>query len=234
MNVFNRIVMVLLVLCLFALVATLLVLPIQSVGFVRTYLDVFEMWVPGEQAFLIFLLGGAIILLLLFVLFILEVRNPRRKTVRIKTKGGGKAQLGIESVAQNLEYRIDELAGVRKVKPRISSRGRDVVVRIQLDTSPSVNVPVLTDQIIDLCHDIIETQLGVKIHGKVEVDVRHEPYPRGTMPATGPLGPEPIQQPPMQSEPGSGPEFTEPAPAAALPSNDSPYALKPQIGGDED
>lgn len=230
MNIFNRVVMIILILCLFALVATIMILPIQSAEFVEAYVDSFKMWVPGEQAFLIFMLGGALLLLILFVFFLLEVRNPRRKTVRIKTKGGGKAQLGIESVAQNLEYRIDELAGVRKVKPRITSRGRDVMVRIQLDTSPSVNVPVLTDQIIDLCHDIVETQLGVKIHGKVEVDVRHEPYPKGTMPAVGPLTPEPIQQPPMQSEPD--PMMAEPAPA--LSGGSDPYGLASRGDSEEE
>ncbi len=196
MRVFNRVVMILSILVWIALVVYVMILPLDAVYYARTGLDYFEKRIFDDQFFYTFLASGGGLLLILLLLFWLEIRRVRRKTVRVKTKGKGNAHLGIQSVAQSLEYRIDELAGVRKVEPRITSRGRDVEVALDLDTSPSVNLPVLTDQIMRLCHDIIEGQLGIKIRGKVNINISHEPYPRGTMPSTQPLGVEPVVSPP--------------------------------------
>ena len=187
MNIFNRIVMVLGLLALLVLAAVLLWDPVYMVGVARANLDFFEQLLYQDQSYYA-ILGVLIgIVVLCLILLFLELRRSRKKTVRIRAAGAGKAQLGIESVAQSLQFRIDELAGVREVHPKVISRGKDVKVIIDLDTSPSVNIPVLTEQIIDLCHDIIEGQLGVKIHGKVQVNVHHQPYPRGTLPPTEPL-----------------------------------------------
>jgi len=192
MNVFNRIVIIVSILVWLAVLSFVATQPLEMIELAELNLDSFRDALFDPQFFYTFLgvVGGAGLVLL--VLLWLEVRRPKRKVVRIKTTKGGKAYLGVQSVTQSLEYRIDELAGVRQVRPRITSLGRDVKVVIDLDTSPSVNLPVLTDQVVDLCHDIVEGQLGVKIHGKVEVDVSHAPYPRGTMPTTGPLGTEPV------------------------------------------
>ena len=195
MNAFNRIVMVLGILLWLAVAVCLMLYPLEAVDLARANLDYFKEAIFGDQFFLMFLIGLGVFALFLVILLWLEVRRPRRKSVRITTKGGGAAQLGVESIVQSLEYRIDELAGVRKVSTDIQSRGRDVAVGVDLDTSPSVNIPVLTSQIVDLCHDIVEGQLGVKIHGKVQIRVTHEPYPRGTMPPTGPLGEEAVNAP---------------------------------------
>ena len=196
MNVFNRIVIVLGILVWLAILFFVAAQPLETVDLVKFNFDYFGTALLDLQIYYAFLgvVGG--LALLLLVLLWLEVRRPKRKVVRIKTTKGGKAYLGVQSVTQSLEYRIDELAGVRQVRPHITSLGRDVKVVIDLDTSPSVNIPVLTDQIVDLCHDIVEGQLGVKIHGKVEVDVSHAPYPRGTMPPTEPFGGEAVAVPP--------------------------------------
>ena len=197
MRVFNRVVMILGILLLIALVAYIMILPPDAVFFAQQGLDSFRQWLVTDESFYVFPIAGGALLLILLILLWLEVRSPRRKTVRISTKGNGDAQLGVHSVAQSLEYRIDELAGVRKVVSRIVSRGKDVEVYLDLDTSPSVNIPVLTDQIVDLVHDIVEGQLGIKIHGKVGINIKHEPYPRGTMPPVEPLGAKPVIAPPQ-------------------------------------
>lgn len=186
MNTFNRIVMVLGILIWIAAVSYVVLLPLDAVGVARFGLDQFEQSLFDDQFFTFFLATSGVILFLLLVLFLLELRRPRRRTVRIKTQGRGNAQLDVESVTQSLEYRVDELAGVRQVRTHIRSRGKDVDVALDLDTSPSVNIPVLTDQVVGLAQDIVEGQLGLKIHGQVRVNIKHEPYPRGTMPVTTP------------------------------------------------
>ena len=192
MNVFNRIVMIVAVLLFIALAAYVMIAPSDASYFAQQGISYLEENVADAWFYQWFLIGGGVLLLVLLIVFYLEVRRGKRKAVRIKTQGGGYARLEIGSVAESLEYRVDELAGVRKVKTRITSRGKDVEVALDLDTSPSVNIPVLTDQIIALCHDIVEGQLGIQIHGRPIINIKHEPYPRGTMPSTKPLGSEPI------------------------------------------
>lgn len=184
MNTFNRIVMVLGILVWIAAVTYVVLLPLDAVGVARIGLDQFEQSLFDDQFFTYFLAVSGVVLFLLLVLLWLELRRPRRRTVRIKTQGRGNAQLDIESVIQSLEYRVDELAGVRQVRTHVRSRGKDVDVALDLDTSPSVNIPVLTDQVVSLAQDIVEEQLGLQIHGQVRVNIKHEPYPRGTMPVT--------------------------------------------------
>jgi hypothetical protein len=183
MNVFNRIVMVLLILGTLALAAVMIINPQSTIEIAATGLtNAQESAVFSEASQnTYFVVGTAVIALLLFILLILEVRKTRKKSVRIKTDGNGKARIGVDSVVQSLAYRIDELPGVRDAKAKVTSRGNDVTVAVDLNTSPTVNVPSVTAQIVRLAHEIIETQLGVKIHGKVEVNVAHEPFPRGTM-----------------------------------------------------
>ncbi len=191
MNVFNRVVMVIALLFWLVVVAVVLLRPLEAASLVRTYVGVFEEGLFNDQFFLLFLVIGGAILLLLLILFVFELRRGRRRTVRVRTKGPGDAQLTVDSVVQSLEYRIDELPGVRQVQAHVASRGRDVEVILDLDTSPAVNIPTLSDQIAALCHDILEEQLGLRIHGKVRINIRHEPYPSGAMPPA-PVGREAV------------------------------------------
>lgn len=201
MNTFNRIIVVLAIIVALAVVAFIMARPLEAIEIARVGLRYFEEGLFDEQFFYIFLGIGAGIELILLILLWLELRRRTRDSVQVDIEGGGRAKLSISSVAQSLEYRIDELPGVRRVRPRIKSRGKDLDVTIDLDTSPSVNIPVLSAKVVDLCRDILEGQLGVKIHNKVQVNVKHEPYPRGTMPSTEPFGKE--EEKPVLETPGS-------------------------------
>jgi hypothetical protein len=189
--------------------------PLQAVDLARAGLRYFEDGLFEEQFFYIFLAVTGGLELILLILLWLELRRHRKKSVRVDIEGGGRAKLSTSSVAQSLEYRIDELPGVREVKPKIKSRGKNVDVIIDLDTSPSVNIPVLSAKVVELCRDILEGQLGVNIHGKVQVNVKHEPYPRGTMPSTEPFGEEAVTEVPSSEQ--EEPEETEPAQSGPTP-----------------
>jgi hypothetical protein len=195
MNIFNRIVMIIAILLLLSIALALIIMPLEVISLLRTGLDNLEQSIFDPTFYNIYLGVLALIVLLLLIWLWLEIRRRYRKTVIIKTQGGGSAELGTQSVAQGLEYRIDELAGVQNVVTHVNSRGRDVDVSIDVDTSPSVNIPVLTDQILALTREVVEKQLGVPIHGRVHLRVRHQPYPRGTMPVSGAMGDEALVPP---------------------------------------
>jgi len=230
MRVFNRIVVILGILIGIVGALFLVTYPIEAVKAAQANISLFEESLFNEQFRLYFIIGVAVWVVILLILLILELRRPRRKAVKIRTDSGANAVLGVNSVAQSLEARIDELAGVRKVTPHVKSRGKDVEVAVDLDTSPSVNIPVLTDQVVNLCRDIVEGQLGVKIHGKVLINVHHEPYPRGTMPPTQPLprGAETIATQPRLVESPSEPKHVEPRDAKGKKPEVQPVARREQ------
>ena len=185
MNVFNRIAMIVAILLGLAILGVMLARPLDVLQVTRDEIGLFEESLFSYEFFYAFTAACVSVGLVFLVLLWLEVRRPRYRMVRIRSSGGGDARLSIESVAQNLEFRIDELPGVRKVRPKIISRGGDVEVAIALDTSPTVNIPALTAQISDLCQEIIQGQLGLKLRGKVRLNIHHEPYPRGMAPVPG-------------------------------------------------
>jgi len=209
MNVFNRIVMILSILAWIALVVFTMLDPLTAIGFATDNLDYYEQLIFDEVFFYYFVWGAGALLLILLILLWLEIRHRRYKTVRIRGKGRGTGELSIDSVVQSLEYRVDELLGVRKVRPRVTSRGKDVEVVLDLDTSPTVNIPILTEQVVKLCQDVVEVQLGLKIHGKVRVSISHEPYARGALPVAEPAAGERARRPEIAKRPAVAPTPAE-------------------------
>lgn len=188
MNVFNRIVMISLIIAMIAGGIYLLLRPMEVLNLGAGGIKVLQDQVYDSRFFMFFAIGGGIVLFILLLLFWLEVKRVHFRIARVQTKGKSNTWLGIQSIAQSLEYRIDELAGVRSVKPKVTSYGRDVEVFVDLDASPAVNIVALTDQVTQMVADVIETQLGLKIRGKVLIHVSQEPYPR--LPVTGGILPE--------------------------------------------
>lgn len=178
MNVFNRIVMIILIIAMIAGGAYLLLRPMDVFNLGASGIKVLQDQVYDARFFMYFAVGGGILLFILLLLLWLEIKRVHFRIARVQTKGKSNTWLGIQSIAQSLEYRIDELAGVRTVKPKVVSYGKDVEVFIDLDASPAVNIIALTDQVTQTVSDVIETQLGLKIRGKVVIHVTQEPYPR--------------------------------------------------------
>jgi uncharacterized membrane-anchored protein YitT (DUF2179 family) len=178
MNVFNRIVMIIIIIAMIAGGVYLLLRPMDVLNLGAGGIKVLQDQVYDARFFMFFTIGGGIVLFILLLLFWLEVKRVHFRIARVQTKGKSNTWLGIQSIAQSLEYRIDELAGVRSVKPKVVSYGRDVEVFVDLDASPAVNIVALTDQVTQTVTDVIVAQLGLKIRGKVGIHVTQEPYPR--------------------------------------------------------
>jgi hypothetical protein len=208
MNTFNRVAFIVILLAFVALAVTLLVFPIQALSWTIDNLQSLrDSAVVQDETFLWYMGALALFLLLCLTLLYLELRPSRKDTVLIQTEGGGKAHIGVDSVEQTLANRIDELPGVRDVRARVLSRGPDARVIVNLRTSPTVNIPEVTQQVVLLVREILEDQMGVKIRGDVEVNVSHEPFPRGTL-APGASG-RPVPDREQAPRPAEEPRPTE-------------------------
>jgi uncharacterized alkaline shock family protein YloU len=112
------------------------------------------------------------------------VRRPRTKTIKVQKVSGGEAELTTDSIASRLEHNIDQLADVVKVKPIISSGRKGVLVDLELETTPEIEVPMKTEEVQQLTKEIIENRMGLKLDS-VRVVIRHAPYSRETALQTG-------------------------------------------------
>jgi uncharacterized alkaline shock family protein YloU len=185
-NAFNRIVVILLLLSIMVMSAILFIVPMQVLDMVVTFLQKIQATLESSMsgpAALLRIGGGLVFTFFIWVicgaLLWLEVRRPRTKTIKVQKVSGGEAELTTDSIASRLEYNIDQLADVNKVKPTISSGRKGVLVDLELETNPEIEVPMKTEEVQQLTKDIIENRMGLKLDS-VRVVIQHAPYPKGT------------------------------------------------------
>jgi hypothetical protein len=184
MNVFNRLVVIILLLLIIVSTALIVIVPQETFRLVATTFD----WLrqnssdyinSGDR--LLFaggrVLAGGVLVIACLVLIWLELRQPRKRTIRTQKLSGGEAHITVDSVEQRLAYNIDQLPDVIKVSPRIDGRQRGVDVDLLLETSPDIDVPMKTEEVLEVTREVIVERMGLKL-GKVQVKIKHAPYPK--------------------------------------------------------
>jgi uncharacterized alkaline shock family protein YloU len=181
-NIFNRVIVILSLLVIMIVSAIFFIVPLPILQVVNAFLQQLETNLKGMNQ--IFQIGGGLAFTLLVwvicaAILWLEVRRPRAKTIKVAKISGGEAELTIDSIANRLEYNIDQLADIIKVKPTISPGRKGVKVDLELETSPEIEVPMKTEEIQQLTKDIVETRMGLRLDS-VRVLIKHAPYPQAT------------------------------------------------------
>jgi hypothetical protein len=206
MNIFNRLVVIVL------LVVSMIVLPVGLV-LVSARPDIVAIVVQqalsrlmaiGGQNQLRFIIAGALLAVLIFLvcglLLWLELRRPRGKAVRVQKVSGGEAKVTTDSIARRLVYNVDQLAEVVSVKPKVRAKGKGVHVRLNVETGPEIDVPAKTEEISKVAREVIEERMGLKLAGKLEISIKHAPYPKDwsivkkkSVPDSGPKEPASLE-----------------------------------------
>ena len=133
MNVFNRLVVLLLLLLIIVATALIVIVPQETFRLTAATFD----WLRQSSSDYInssdrlFFAGGRVIVggvvvIACLVLIWLELRQPRKRTIRTQKLSGGDAHITVDSIEQRLAYNIDQLPDVVKVSPRINGRSRGV------------------------------------------------------------------------------------------------------------
>jgi hypothetical protein len=182
MNVFNRIVTVLLLVALFVIIVLFAVFPAPLLRWLGEGALAWEDYLASweGQAWYIFVairIGVVILAVLVFgVLMFLELRRRKATSVRVVTTEGSTATVITSSVAQRLVYHVDRLADVVSVVPSVAGRGSTVHVDLDLETSPLIDVPMKTDEVVAVAKEVVEEQMGLQL-GRIQVRIKHIPYP---------------------------------------------------------
>ncbi len=182
MNALNRIITIIVLFVLLALLLALAVSPLDLVNWVQGLLANFSAWLARMQVtdptnFNIARAALAVAaLLVLLPLILAEFTREGEAVVRLRTPEGD-AQVTTDSIAKRLSWHVDQLADVITVQPEVQARGDQVNIRLDVETSPVIDVPMKTEEIILVVRDVVEGSMGLKI-GKLDVRIRHSEYPQ--------------------------------------------------------
>ena len=180
MNTFNRIATIVLWVVLMAAVGVTAVAPLTTIVFVQNALAQVETWLRVEQEtnasnFLIGQIAVGVIALIIFgVLIGLEIWSGQRRGVRIRTAQGGQAELDTISISRRLSWQLDQLAEVISVVPIVKSKGGSVDIKLEIEAAPDIDVPMKTDEVVEVTRDLIEHDMGLKL-GRLDVHMRYAP-----------------------------------------------------------
>jgi len=179
MNVLNRIIVVILLLMLVVLLPVLIffimAMPDASVAAAEQAVS----FIQSKMSFinrLIFSVVAAIVFVVSLFLLWVEVRRSKAKVVTVQEVKVGEARVSVDSIVQRLEYNIGRLQDVVSARPVVKPKGNGVDVLVHLQTAPEIDIPMKTEEVMQLTRDVIESQMGLKLHN-VSVEIKHVPYP---------------------------------------------------------
>jgi len=89
-----------------------------------------------------------------------------------------------------VQHDAEMLGGVRRAKPVVFGRGKQVDIRLDLVTDPYVEAASKTQEACQIVRDNVEGMMGVKVR-KVSVRISHEPIRNGAPTKPAPGGPQP-------------------------------------------
>jgi hypothetical protein len=181
MSGFNRFVAIVLWITLLGLSLWLAVFPIGAVTQMQSWLgDLGAFWSEWQQTnptnFLIAQIAGGVAIVALFALLLwAEFATMRRRGVRIQTANGGSVELDTNSIGRRLSWHLDQVADVITVLPNVRPRGSSVDIRLEIEAAPDVDIPLKTEEVVQLTREIVEQELGLKM-GKLDVQMRCAPF----------------------------------------------------------
>ncbi len=168
MAFFNRVVTTLVIVLLWVGAILLAAVPDIALAWARQGLDWIEQslaraaamdpsWLFGA------LRAGVIVLATLLALLLLrwEWRGKHTPVVKVRTASGGEASVTADSIARRLAWHVDQLADVISVTPQVRTRGSAVDVQLDLQTSPDVDIPMKTEEVIALTRDVVQNSNGL-------------------------------------------------------------------------
>lgn len=183
MNILNKIVVCLLLLAVMIMIPVLLIFPEQIEPVVRYAADIILAnldWLNAQSSGaqigirLLLALGGLLAFLVGLLLLVLEIFPLRRKTVSLQDNSG---ELVIDSIHEHLNYHLDLLPDVLRVRPKITSRGKAVRATIYVETPPDVNVPQKSAEVQETTRQVLQEQLGLQTK-EIKVVIRPVEYPK--------------------------------------------------------
>lgn len=115
---------------------------------------------------------GILTLLFAFAILLILLEYPRStsRRLRIQSVQGAEVLMTSDAITQQLEYALDALTGVIKVRAQVVAAGKNqgVDVFIELWTTADTDVKGKTEEAAGVSRQVIEDKLGLKV-GRVQI-----------------------------------------------------------------
>ena len=201
MNAFNRVVLVILLLLGMVLCPLVLVLPLPTLRMISLQAGGLTEFLDRVNPFVLLPIGIllALIVDLIAILFIiLEVRRPAATSISVEQAVGGKVMLSIASISDQLKTEVSLLPDVLQAKPRVSAKGKGVLVELDAKIAAEAGVPNKTERIVETVRRVVEQKMGLKLARPPKVNIEAV---RRARPA--PVTEETQFTPALSSQPGA-------------------------------
>lgn len=209
MRLFNKLIVVLLLLGLIPVCTIGLIVPREALELIQEGIDALLKRVEGPLSTWQLVLSGLLALIVdagLIVLLYLQFRPRAQTAIRVSQVASSEAEIVVDALANRLRYYVDLLSDVLEVEPHILVRGDEVQVALDVETATYVDLPVKAEEIGNVARRVVE-ELGLSLHGAPKLRLRIAPYPGASQ-----TSPEPVK--PVRARPAaawSRPAKVEPA-----------------------
>ncbi len=104
------------------------------------------------------------------LLLLLELAPRGAQRLKIQSTQGVEVLMSADAITQQLEYALDALTDVLKVRAQVvgTRRGEGVDVFAEMWTTPDVDVRAKTEEAAGVARQVVEDKLGLKV-GKVQI-----------------------------------------------------------------
>lgn len=175
MDAFNRVVVVLFLLAGLVLLPAFFLFPRELAGSLSNALVDFGRTLEGIQPTL--RLGVGIILavlsfLLCLLLLIMELRPRKPGVIMVSRADKGEILLDLGSIAGRIQQAVAKIPSVVDVKPVIKRKGNGVDINLSVVTTPEVNVPEKSSEIMEAVRKLMEEEIGVKL-ARFQLKIKH-------------------------------------------------------------
>ncbi|MBN1642452.1 MAG: hypothetical protein JXA09_14550 [Anaerolineae bacterium] len=185
MNLFNKIVVILLILAIMVLIPLALIFPEQAEVVLRAAADIIGAnvdWLHGLDTGpqigmrLLLIAVGLLVFLGGLVLLIFEfVRFRQRGTVKLKD---GSGEVTTSGISEHLAYYIDMLPDVAQVKPVVQTSSKGVQVTLNVEIAPGIDALQKSNQIRQTARRVLEDQLGLPVREEIRVVLKPSSFPK--------------------------------------------------------
>ena len=181
-----------------------------------------------DNASLLIVTLGALVLVVLSLLVIIVEVAPEEETRELKVEQAGATTIvPAEALRLRLEEALAALPQVTAAKARVFTRGKGIGASLDLTIVPDANVASVTQEATRVVVDALQTDLGLPVAGVPAVRIlfgaaRPQPVASSVMEPPQPAAEGTAEPPPAQAE------ETAAAEPESSPSTDSGQASQPQ------
>ncbi|MFH1486874.1 MAG: hypothetical protein ABIH46_12455, partial [Chloroflexota bacterium] len=166
MNVFNRVLLVVLTLVSAAfwaaIVIVVLLLPHETIALAKTIVLFLEANM-GLYTQIMFGLLGAIFILASLLILVAELTPAKVSAVQLAQVESGVALLTTDAIAQRIRHDMEGLEVVHRIEPKVIARGKVVDIILEVRTGPESDVTATSEEVGRLVRDSVEKKMGARI-----------------------------------------------------------------------